>query len=154
MFRSYFKIAIRSLLRERGYAAINVAGLAIGMTVVILVSLYAKHDLSYDLQAAFPTKPSAPSTSFQHLPRSQEPTSRMTRSTVSMFSTSSPAILMRQTRTITIPSRQHAISTESSAATANGSCTYRTNTRHLPKSETMANPEVTRTHISNCPCLT
>ena len=32
MFRNYLKVAIRNLLRQKIYAFINIAGLAIGLT--------------------------------------------------------------------------------------------------------------------------
>ena len=48
MFGSYIKIAIRNLLRFKVYSAINIAGLAIGMTCCILILLYIYNELSYD----------------------------------------------------------------------------------------------------------
>ena len=50
MFKSYLKIAIRSLLRERFHAAINVLGLAIGMTCVILIAMYIRWELDFNTQ--------------------------------------------------------------------------------------------------------
>jgi putative ABC transport system permease protein len=40
MFKSYFKIGWRNLLREKGYSIINIGGLAIGMTVAMLIGLW------------------------------------------------------------------------------------------------------------------
>ena len=48
MFRNYFTIALRSLLKQKGYAFINIFGLAVGLTCFILVSLLIRHELSYD----------------------------------------------------------------------------------------------------------
>lgn len=48
MLASYFKIALRSISRQKGYAAINVAGLTAGLAVFILMALYVRHELSYD----------------------------------------------------------------------------------------------------------
>lgn len=48
MFRSYFKIAIRSLSKHRVYTLINLFGLAIGMTCFIIIFLFVKDELSYD----------------------------------------------------------------------------------------------------------
>ena len=48
MFRNYLATAIRHLLRYKGYSAINVLGLAVGMTSCILIMLYVQDELSYD----------------------------------------------------------------------------------------------------------
>ena len=48
MFRNYLTIAIRNLLRHKGYSAINVLGLAIGIACCILIMLYVQDELSYD----------------------------------------------------------------------------------------------------------
>jgi putative ABC transport system permease protein len=48
MFISYFKNAVRILTSQRFYSFINILGLSIGITACILVTLYVKHDLSYD----------------------------------------------------------------------------------------------------------
>jgi len=48
MFKNYFKIAFRNLIRNKSYAFISVFGLAIGMAVCILLLLYVQHELSYD----------------------------------------------------------------------------------------------------------
>ncbi len=48
MFISYFKNAVRILISQRFYSLINIVGLSIGITACILVTLYVKHDLSYD----------------------------------------------------------------------------------------------------------
>ncbi len=48
MFRNYFKVATRNLLKHKFYAIINVLGLAIGMTCCLLIFLYVRHELSYD----------------------------------------------------------------------------------------------------------
>lgn len=48
MFRNYLTIAIRNLLRHKGYSAINVLGLAIGMASCVLILLYVQDELSYD----------------------------------------------------------------------------------------------------------
>jgi putative ABC transport system permease protein len=46
MFSSYFPLSIRNLLRQRGYAAINILGLAIGMACAILIYLYVDYETS------------------------------------------------------------------------------------------------------------
>ena len=48
MFRNYIKVAIRNLLRQKGFAIINIFGLTIGLTVAALIILYIVHELGYD----------------------------------------------------------------------------------------------------------
>ena len=48
MIKNYFKIALRNLSRHKGYAAINILGLAIGIACVILIMLYVQREVSYD----------------------------------------------------------------------------------------------------------
>ncbi len=48
MFKNYFKIALRNLVRYKGYSLINILGLAIGMTCCILILLFVQDELSYD----------------------------------------------------------------------------------------------------------
>lgn len=48
MLRNYLKIAIRNVLRHKGYAVLNVAGLAIGIGASILIYLVVTYELSYD----------------------------------------------------------------------------------------------------------
>lgn len=48
MLKNYLVVALRSLRRQKGYAALNVAGLAVGMACVVLIGLYVRDELSYD----------------------------------------------------------------------------------------------------------
>lgn len=48
MISNYFKIASRNLWKHRGFSAINILGLAIGMSACLLISLYVSFELSYD----------------------------------------------------------------------------------------------------------
>ena len=48
MFRNYLTVALRHLLRYKGYSVINVMGLAIGMACCVLILLYVQDELSYD----------------------------------------------------------------------------------------------------------
>lgn len=48
MIRNFFKVAYRSLLRNKGFSFINITGLAIGMAAAILILLWIQHELSYD----------------------------------------------------------------------------------------------------------
>ena len=48
MLKNYFKIALRSLWRNKGFSAINIIGLAVGMAAVMLILLWIQDELSYD----------------------------------------------------------------------------------------------------------
>jgi len=48
MFRNYLKIALRNLIRHKGFSFLNIAGLAIGMVCTILILFWVQHELSYD----------------------------------------------------------------------------------------------------------
>ncbi len=48
MFKNYLKVALRNLLRNKGFTLINVSGLVVGMTCAILILLYVQFELSYD----------------------------------------------------------------------------------------------------------
>ncbi|MBK7408103.1 MAG: ABC transporter permease [Saprospirales bacterium] len=48
MIRNFFKIAIRNLLKHKGFSFINIFGLAVGIACTLLICLYIAHELSYD----------------------------------------------------------------------------------------------------------
>jgi len=48
MFKNYLKVALRSLWKNKGFSAINIIGLAIGLAVCLLIVLYVVDELSYD----------------------------------------------------------------------------------------------------------
>ncbi|GAB1857077.1 ABC transporter permease [Flavobacteriaceae bacterium MHTCC 0001] len=48
MIRNYFKIAWRNLIQNKGYSAINIGGLAVGMAVAILIGLWIYNELSFN----------------------------------------------------------------------------------------------------------
>jgi putative ABC transport system permease protein len=48
MFKNYIKIAFRNIKRHLGYSFINIFGLAIGMTVCLLMLMYVVNEISYD----------------------------------------------------------------------------------------------------------
>ncbi|MBX2894420.1 MAG: ABC transporter permease [Cyclobacteriaceae bacterium] len=48
MFRNNLKVALRNLLRQKGYSVINMAGLAVGIASCLLIVLYVQHEFSYD----------------------------------------------------------------------------------------------------------
>jgi len=49
MFHNYFKIAIRSLLKSKLFSFINIFGLALGMSCSLLIWVWVKDELSYNL---------------------------------------------------------------------------------------------------------
>lgn len=48
MLKSYLKIAIRNILRGKGHAFLNIAGLAVGLAVCLLIMIYVNHETSFD----------------------------------------------------------------------------------------------------------
>jgi putative ABC transport system permease protein len=48
MFRNYFKIAWRNLVRQRLFSLINISGLGVGLSVCMLIMIYVAHEHSYD----------------------------------------------------------------------------------------------------------
>ena len=50
MFSNYLKIAWRNLVRNKTFSAINILGLAAGLSCCMLIGLYVHDELSYDTQ--------------------------------------------------------------------------------------------------------
>ncbi|WP_031525958.1 ABC transporter permease [Dyadobacter crusticola] len=48
MLKNYLKIALRTLVHNRTYSVINIAGLALGMAVSVLILIFVMHELSFD----------------------------------------------------------------------------------------------------------
>jgi putative ABC transport system permease protein len=48
MFKNYIKIAFRNLWKSKGFSAINIIGLAIGLATCLLILLFVLDELSYD----------------------------------------------------------------------------------------------------------
>jgi len=48
MLKNYFKVAVRFLLRYKAYTAINIIGLATGVTCCVLIMLFVRSEFSYD----------------------------------------------------------------------------------------------------------
>nr|WKN35708.1 ABC transporter permease [Tunicatimonas sp. TK19036] len=48
MFRNYFKISLRNLLRYKLFATINILGLAVGLAAFLLINEYIRFEESYD----------------------------------------------------------------------------------------------------------
>ena len=49
MFENYLKVALRNLLRHKGYSAINIVGLAVGLAACIVILLWVRHHQSFDI---------------------------------------------------------------------------------------------------------
>jgi putative ABC transport system permease protein len=48
MFRNYVTVAIRNLVNNKLYSAINIGGLAVGLAACLLILLFVRDELSYD----------------------------------------------------------------------------------------------------------
>lgn len=48
MLQNYLKVALRTLVKNRSFSIINIAGLAMGISTCILISLYVLDEVSYD----------------------------------------------------------------------------------------------------------
>jgi putative ABC transport system permease protein len=48
MLKNYIKIALRNIIRHKGYAFLNIFGLAVGMACCILIGLWVLDELNYD----------------------------------------------------------------------------------------------------------
>ena len=48
MIKNYFKIAWRNLLKNKGFTAINIIGLSLGIGCFIVISMFVIDELSYD----------------------------------------------------------------------------------------------------------
>jgi len=48
MLKSYFKVGLRNLLKNKGYSFINITGLATGLAVAMLIGLWIWDELSYN----------------------------------------------------------------------------------------------------------
>src|SRR5688572_30311420 len=48
MFKNYFRVAWRNLLRNRGFALTNLLGLTIGVTCTILIALWVNDEINYN----------------------------------------------------------------------------------------------------------
>ena len=44
MFLNYLKIAVRNILKHKGYSAINIVGLSLGLTCSILIMLWVRDE--------------------------------------------------------------------------------------------------------------
>lgn len=48
MIKNFFRIAIRNLVKNKGYSVLNILGLAVGLTCFAFISIWVKDELSYD----------------------------------------------------------------------------------------------------------
>jgi putative ABC transport system permease protein len=48
MFKNYLVTAWRNILRGKGFSLLNIAGLAVGLAVCVLILLYVRAETSYD----------------------------------------------------------------------------------------------------------
>jgi putative ABC transport system permease protein len=48
MIKNYLKVSVRNLLKYKGYAFINILGLAVGIAASVLIFLYITNEMSYD----------------------------------------------------------------------------------------------------------
>src|SRR5919112_1230543 len=48
MFKTYLKLAIRTLLKNKTFSLINIFGLATGLTCCMLISMYLFREFNYD----------------------------------------------------------------------------------------------------------
>ena len=50
MFKNYFKTAIRTLIRNKLYSILNIAGITFGLSCFLLIGLYLFDELTFDQQ--------------------------------------------------------------------------------------------------------
>jgi len=48
MLKNFLRISLRNMRRQKGYATINVLGLALGLASAILIGLFVRHEYSFD----------------------------------------------------------------------------------------------------------
>lgn len=48
MFKNFFTVALRNLLRHKGFSIINIMGLSIGLACCLMIAFYVLDELSYD----------------------------------------------------------------------------------------------------------
>ena len=48
MFKNYLKIALRNLLRYKGFTTINIASLTIGIIACLVIGLFVWDEIQYD----------------------------------------------------------------------------------------------------------
>lgn len=48
MIKYHIKLTIRNLVNSKAYSFINIAGLAVGLTVVMIIGIWIRDELSYN----------------------------------------------------------------------------------------------------------
>ncbi|WP_431215937.1 ABC transporter permease [Puia sp. P3] len=48
MLKNFFRVAFRSLLRQKAYSVLNLVGLSLGITCTLLLAMHIREELSYD----------------------------------------------------------------------------------------------------------
>jgi len=48
MIRNYLKVAFRNIVKSKGYSAINIFGLGVGIGSFLMIMTYVNYELSYD----------------------------------------------------------------------------------------------------------
>lgn len=48
MFKNYFKVSMRNILRNKTFSLLNISGLSVGIASCILILIYVNNELSYD----------------------------------------------------------------------------------------------------------
>jgi len=48
MLKNYMMVALRTMRRQKGYTAINIVGLAVGLVCCLLIGVYVYHEATYD----------------------------------------------------------------------------------------------------------
>src|SRR6185503_5517785 len=48
MLKNYLKVALRNLWKNKGFSAINIIGLAVGLATCLLIVLFVQDELSFD----------------------------------------------------------------------------------------------------------
>src|SRR5690606_28894211 len=48
MYKSYFKIGWRNIIKDKGYSFINISGLALGIAVAMMIGLWVQNELSHN----------------------------------------------------------------------------------------------------------
>jgi len=48
MLKNYFKVAYRSLVRDKFFSILNILGLTVGVSAFLLITLFVRHELSFD----------------------------------------------------------------------------------------------------------
>jgi hypothetical protein len=59
MLKNHLRLAWRGLLKRKGYSALNILGLAIGITCCLLIFHYVAYERSYDPFRPMPAASSA-----------------------------------------------------------------------------------------------